>query len=54
MELDKEKMVVLGQMVKGTTVDDMRIGMRVALRLEVLNEDDEKAYLVWKWAAAEG
>jgi uncharacterized OB-fold protein len=54
VELDHEKMVVLGQMATGVTVDDMSIGMRVQLILDVLNEDDEHQYMVWKWEPLNG
>jgi uncharacterized protein len=49
VELEAEKMVVLGQVVDGVTVDDLTVGMEVELVLETLYEDDEHDYVVWKW-----
>lgn len=52
VELAEEKLVVLGQMLKGTELSSMKIGMDVELRLETLYEDDDKEYITWKWAPA--
>lgn len=49
VELAKEKMTVLGQMVDGVRVQDLKIGDEVELVLDTLYEDDEHRYLVWKW-----
>ena len=49
VELEKEKMVVLGQVAAGFTVDDLRTGMEVELVIETLYEDDDHEYLVWRW-----
>ena len=49
VELDAEKLVVMGQLVKGVTVDDVKIGDEVELAMETLYEDDENEYMVWKW-----
>ena len=49
VKLEKEKLVVLGQMVEDTNLADMKIGMPVELTLGVLYEDEDKEYLVWKW-----
>jgi uncharacterized OB-fold protein len=49
VELAEEKMVVLGQLARGTSVDDLRVGQEVELVLETLYEDDDNAYVVWKW-----
>jgi uncharacterized OB-fold protein len=51
VELAKERMVVLGQMVPGTTVDDLSIGSEVELVLGTLYEDEDHEYLVWRWRA---
>ena len=53
VELDKEKMVVLGQCVAGVTPDDLSIGSEVELVIDTLYEDDEHEYLVWKWKPVE-
>ena len=42
-------MVVLGQCTQGITPDDLKIGMEMELYIDVLNEDDEHEYTVWKW-----
>ena len=52
VELAEEKMVVLGQLAGGASVDDLRVGQEVELVLETLYEDDDNAYLVWKWQPA--
>jgi hypothetical protein len=49
VELDEEKMVVLGQVVSGVGVDQLKAGMEVELVLDKLFEDAEKEYVVWKW-----
>ena len=49
VELDTEKMVVLGQVSEGVTVDDLSVGTEVELVVDTLYEDDEHEYLVWKW-----
>lgn len=54
VELAAEKMVVLGQMVAGVGVEDLRVGTEVELTLGTLYEDDEHTYLVWKWRPVDG
>lgn len=49
VELDDEKLVVLGQMAPGLTVEDLHVGMRVRMIIDVLYEDDDHQYMVWKW-----
>jgi uncharacterized OB-fold protein len=49
VELEKEKMIVLGQAASGVSVDDMKVGQEVELVLETLHEDDESTKLIWKW-----
>jgi len=49
VELAEEKMVVMGQMVPEVTVDDLAVGTEVELVVDVLYEDDDHQYLVWKW-----
>ncbi|WP_420637961.1 Zn-ribbon domain-containing OB-fold protein [Candidatus Poriferisocius sp.] len=50
VELAEERLVVLGQVVPGVSVDDLAVGMEMELALGVLHSDDEHDYLVWKWA----
>jgi uncharacterized OB-fold protein len=49
VELATEKMVVMGQVVGGVGVDQLRIGAEVELVIDTLYEDDDNEYLVWKW-----
>jgi uncharacterized protein len=55
VELDAEKMVVLGQVVPGIAARDLEVGQEMELVLGTLYEDDDSEYLVWKWKpVAEG
>lgn len=49
VELDKERMIVLGQVVAGIDMDQLRVGQEVEVVTEPLYEDDECEYLIWKW-----
>jgi len=49
VELEKERMVILGQMVSETAVEDLQVGMEVELVLDTLYEDEDHEYRVWKW-----
>ena len=50
VELAEEGLVVLGQVVSGVGVDDLRVGQEVRLVVDTLFEDDERTHTVWKWA----
>ncbi len=52
VELEREKMVVLGQVVPEVGVEDLKAGMEMELVIETLFEDDENEYMVWKWRPA--
>ena len=39
-------------LVFGAHPDDLEIGMQMELYIDVLNEDDEHEYTVWKWRPA--
>lgn len=54
VELAEEQLVVLGQVVAGVTVEDLRVGMPMELVADVLDEDDEHTYVVWKWRPVDG
>lgn len=57
VELEQEKMMVLGQVVEGVNVSDLKAGMEMELVLAPLSEDDSAIKLTWKWqpvAAAKG
>lgn len=49
VELDKEKMIVLGQVVEGVNVSDLKAGMEMELVVAPLNEDESTVKTVWKW-----
>ncbi len=49
VQLEKEQMVVLGQVVQGVGVEDLKVGMPVELVLEALHETDEDIKMTWKW-----
>jgi uncharacterized OB-fold protein len=49
VELEKEKMIVLGQAVEGVDASQLKAGMAVELVLEKLFEDTEAVRLTWKW-----
>ncbi len=56
VELADEKLVVLGQVAPGFTVDDLHVGMEVELVLGRLNAgaeqagpEDDSEVLVWNW-----
>jgi uncharacterized OB-fold protein len=49
VELEDEKMVVLGQVVPGVDIDSLEAGQEMELVRGTLFEDDENEYVVWKW-----
>ncbi|MGC4991443.1 Zn-ribbon domain-containing OB-fold protein [Nocardia salmonicida] len=49
VELEVEQMVVLGQVVRGLTVDDLAVGMPVELTIGTLYEDEDAEHTVWMW-----
>jgi len=53
VQLDKEQMVVLGQVVEGTGVDALKVGMAMELVLETLHETEEDTKVTWKWKPTE-
>lgn len=52
VELEEEKMVVLGQVADGVGVEALKAGMEMELVVDTLFEDDEHEVLVWKWRPA--
>ena len=54
VELDEERMVVLGQLATGADPAQLEIGMHMELVLGPLYEDDEHEYVVWQWAPLSG
>ena len=49
VELETERMVVLGQAVPGVRVTDLAVGMEVEVVPGVLNEDAETVWTTWHW-----
>jgi hypothetical protein len=47
-------MVVLGQVISGVDVEDLRVGMPMELVLETLHSDEAGDKLIWKWKPMEG
>ena len=54
VQLEKEQMVILGQVVEGVTVDQLKVGMPVELVLEPLHETDDDIKVTWKWEPVAG
>ena len=52
VELEREKMVVLGQVADGVGVDQLEVGMQMELVLGTLFEDEKSETLIWKWKPA--
>lgn len=52
VELEREKMVVLGQVVRGVDTSQLEVGMEMELVLDTLFEDETNEYVVWKWKPA--
>ena len=52
VELEAEKMVVLGQCVHGISPEDLEVGMEMELAVDTLYSDGDCDYLVWKWRPA--
>jgi len=49
VELEKGKMIVLGQVVSGVNVADLEAGMEMELVLETLSAGEEPEQICWKW-----
>jgi uncharacterized OB-fold protein len=49
VELEAEGLVIMGQVVAGVTVDDLRVGQRMELVIDVLFREGDTEHLVWKW-----
>jgi uncharacterized OB-fold protein len=49
VELAAEKLVVMGQLVAGVSVEDLTVGDEVELVVDTLYSEDEDDVLVWKW-----
>lgn len=49
VELEEEKLVVLGQVAPGIGVEDLSAGMEMQLEIGTLFRDDDNEYVVWNW-----
>jgi uncharacterized OB-fold protein len=49
VELAAEKMIVLGQVVTGVNVSDLKVGMEMELVIDTLCETAETVQTTWKW-----
>ena len=49
VELEAERMIVLGQVAAGIDVSQLKVGMPVELVLETLYSEGGQDKLVWKW-----
>ncbi|TQJ47626.1 putative OB-fold protein [Streptomyces sp. SLBN-115] len=49
VELESERIVVLGQAVPGVTVADLAVGMEMEVVPGVLDEDAETTWTTWRW-----
>jgi len=54
VELDKEKMIILGQVVTGITPQDLKVGDDVELVMDTLYTDEDGDKLIWKWQPIQG
>jgi len=54
VELERERMVVLGQVVAGVDVNDLKVGAEMELVLDTLYSDEEAERVVWKWKPVTG
>ena len=49
VELESERMVILGQVVRGVEVTDLKVGQEMELVLDTLYTDAESEKMIWKW-----
>ncbi|MFF1398440.1 Zn-ribbon domain-containing OB-fold protein [Streptomyces sp. NPDC058287] len=49
VELEAERLVVLGQAVPGVSVTDLEVGMEVEVVPGVLDEDGDTTWTTWHW-----
>ena len=52
VELEEERMIVLGQVPRHIPVEQLEAGMEMELVVDTLFEDDDNEYTVWKWRPA--
>lgn len=49
VELEREKMIVLGPVAAGVGVDQLQVGMQMQLVIATLSETATERHLVWNW-----
>lgn len=49
VELEEEKIVILGQVDPEISIDRLSVGMEMELELGTLFEDEENSYQTWRW-----
>lgn len=49
VKLEKEQMVLLGQVSDGVSIDDMQVGDDMEVVLDTIYEDDNHTKVIWKW-----
>jgi len=49
VELQEERMVVLGQLAPEVDPAGLEVGMEMEIVLDTLYEDEQNEYLIWKW-----
>ena len=49
VQLEKEQMMVMGQVADGFTVDDLKVGDEMELILDTFHEDEQNTKIIWKW-----
>lgn len=49
VELEREKMIVLGPVVPGVGVEALKVGMPMELVIGTLSETPTERHLVWQW-----
>lgn len=49
VKLEKEKMIILGQISDKIKIENLKIDQKVELILETLYETEENIKLIWKW-----
>jgi hypothetical protein len=54
VSLEKEQIVILGQVADGFGVGDLHVGAPVELVVEPLERDGEQTKLVWRWRPISG
>jgi hypothetical protein len=49
VELEREQMIILGQVVEGIGVEQLKVGQTMELVLETLHTDGDTDTVSWKW-----